>query len=73
METVSASDSAVSIQGVAKAYQRGSQTVPVLEDNSFDIRRGEFQALMGPSGSGKSTLLNLIAGLGKSVSRAIQV
>jgi putative ABC transport system ATP-binding protein len=56
-------DIVVSIKGVAKAYQRGSQTVPVLEDITFDIRRGEFLALMGPSGSGKSTLLNLIAGI----------
>jgi putative ABC transport system ATP-binding protein len=56
-------DIVVSIKGVAKAYQRGSQTVPVLEDITFDIRRGEFRALMGPAGSGKSTLLNLIAGI----------
>ncbi len=53
----------VSINAVSKSYQRGSQTVPVLEGISFDIARGEFLALMGPSGSGKSTLLNLIAGI----------
>lgn len=63
METVSEKNIAVSIRGVSKAYQRGSQTVPVLEDITFDIQRGEFLALMGPSGSGKSTLLNLIAGI----------
>jgi len=63
METESELDIIVSIKGVAKAYQRGSQTVPVLEDITLDIRRGEFLALMGPSGSGKSTLLNLIAGI----------
>lgn len=56
-------DIVVSLKGVAKAYSRGSQVVPVLEDITFDIRRGEFLALMGPSGSGKSTLLNLIAGI----------
>jgi putative ABC transport system ATP-binding protein len=63
METGSEQNNVVSIKGVAKAYQRGSQTVPVLEDITFDIPKGEFLALMGPSGSGKSTLLNLIAGI----------
>jgi putative ABC transport system ATP-binding protein len=58
-----APDIIVSIRNLSKAYRRGDQSVPVLEDISFDIKSGEFLALMGPSGSGKSTLLNLLAGI----------
>lgn len=63
----------VEIRGLSKSYRRGDQSVPVLQDISFDIKEGEFVALMGPSGSGKSTLLNLIAGLDKSDSGSVKV
>jgi putative ABC transport system ATP-binding protein len=63
----------VEIRNIFKSYRRGSQTVPVLEDITFDITEGEFLALMGPSGSGKSTLLNLIAGIDKADSGTIKV
>ncbi len=56
-------DVLIQLRGVSKSYRRGRQTVPVLSNITFDIRRAEFLALMGPSGSGKSTLLNLIAGI----------
>ena len=55
----------VEIRSVSKAYRRGGQVVPVLNDITLDIRAGDFLALMGPSGSGKTTLLNLIAGIDK--------
>jgi len=63
----------VSIRNVNKSYQRGAQTVPVLEDITFEICDGEFLALMGPSGSGKSTLLNILAGIDKADSGAVTI
>ncbi len=63
----------VELRNICKSYQRGSQNIPVLNDITFDIREGEFLALMGPSGSGKSTLLNLIAGIDKADSGVINV
>lgn len=35
----------------------------VLQDISFEIKRGEFVCIVGKSGSGKTTLLNLVLGL----------
>jgi putative ABC transport system ATP-binding protein len=57
--------SIIEIRNLSKAYRRGAQIVPVLNDITLDIAAGDFLALMGPSGSGKSTLLNLIAGIDK--------
>ena len=53
----------IEVKGVNKTYQRGGETLVVLDDLNLDVPEGAFLALMGPSGSGKSTLLNLIGGL----------
>ena len=67
------SEPIVRIRHVTKRYQRGKQSVEVLNDLSLDISRGEFVALMGPSGSGKTTLLNLIGGLDTATSGEVTV
>ena len=65
--------SIVQIRNLSKSYRRGAYTIPVLQDITFDIREGEFLAIMGPSGSGKSTLLNLIAGIDKADNGTVTV
>ena len=35
----------------------------VLEDISFDIKKGEFLCIVGPTGCGKTTFLNLLTKL----------
>jgi putative ABC transport system ATP-binding protein len=67
------SDPLIVIDKVSKSYRRNTLEIPVLEEISLTVPRGEFLALMGPSGSGKSTLLNLIAGIDRPTRGAIQV
>jgi putative ABC transport system ATP-binding protein len=65
--------SIVVCRGVSKAYIRGGESVPVLEQLDLQVPAGSFEALMGPSGSGKTTLLNLIAGLDQPSAGSIEV
>jgi len=53
-------NSNVSLRGVCKSYQMGSESLLALRDINLTIERGEFVSIMGPSGSGKSTLMNII-------------
>ncbi len=43
-----------------KTYVMGDEEIHALRGVSFEIRRGEYVAIIGPSGSGKSTLMNMI-------------
>ena len=50
----------ISIQGLRKTYQIGTQLVHALDGLDLKIETNEYVALMGPSGSGKSTLMNVL-------------
>ncbi|HXO41714.1 MAG TPA: ABC transporter ATP-binding protein [Thermoanaerobaculia bacterium] len=63
----------VRVRDVHKYYQRGAERLDVLDGLSLEIPQGDFLALMGPSGSGKTTLLNLIGGLDRPSSGAVEV
>jgi putative ABC transport system ATP-binding protein len=63
----------VELRSVSKGYERGKETVHVLDNLSLSVAKGAFEAFMGPSGSGKSTLLNLIAGIDRASQGSVLV
>jgi NitT/TauT family transport system ATP-binding protein len=55
--------SIVEFKNVSKSFVTSVELTKVLEDVSFNIKKGQIVSIVGPSGCGKSTILNIIAGL----------
>ena len=53
----------ISVRALEKTFGAEERRVVAVDRVSFEIKRGEFVALLGPSGCGKSTILNMVAGL----------
>jgi lipoprotein-releasing system ATP-binding protein len=56
-------NSVLRCEAVSKHFELGNESVKVLRDISFDIKKGEMASIVGASGSGKTTMLNIMAGL----------
>lgn len=56
-------DNILSIKNLKKIYHTPKQETLAVKNFSFDLKEGEFVAIVGPSGCGKSTILSILSGL----------
>ena len=49
------------VKAIEKYYGSKNNVTKALDRISFEVKEGEFIAIMGASGSGKTTLLNCIS------------
>jgi putative ABC transport system ATP-binding protein len=61
------------IRQLCRRFREGERVHPVLDHASAEVRSGEAVAVIGRSGSGKSTLLNLISGIDRPDSGAVEI
>ena len=63
----------VEAQDLTRDYDFGAERVHALRGVSFQIREGDYVAIVGPSGCGKSTLLNLLGAIDKPTRGGVRI
>ena len=56
-------DVALEVKDVVKSFMVDGAPIYAVDKVSFQVKHGEFVALVGPSGSGKTTMLSMLAAL----------
>ena len=62
-------DTILSFKNVNAGYGR----VQILNDLSFEVKKGEIVGFLGPNGAGKSTTMNILTGYLSSTSGIVEV
>lgn len=64
------SNNIIKTSNLSFSYQKN---VPVLDEISLEIQKGDFIGLIGPNGSGKTTFVKIILGLIKDFNGSIEL
>ncbi|EOS71396.1 hypothetical protein C818_00854 [Lachnospiraceae bacterium MD308] len=51
------------VENIDMCFSTRKGNITALRNLNFEVKRGEFLAIVGPSGCGKSTLINVLAGI----------
>ncbi|KAA3606427.1 MAG: ABC transporter ATP-binding protein [Calditrichaeota bacterium] len=58
---------------ISKVYHSGEGKIEVLSNLSFEVKKGEFLAIVGNSGIGKSTLLHVLGALDRPSTGTVKI